>query len=92
MRNLADFLAEAKTAGCWCYGADGESPLRYDEPDYSGGVVLVLGARGQRPAPAGRQACDARISLPQRGRVQSLNASAAAAVLMYEIVQRRTIS
>lgn len=89
VRNLADFLADAKAAGCWCYGADGESATRYDEPDYAGGVVLVLGgeATGLRPRVAG--ACDALVSLPLRGRIQSLNASAAAAVLMYGIVQRR---
>ena len=91
VRNLADFLAEAKEAGCWCYGADGQSPLRYDEPDYRGGVVLVLGGEGSGLRPRVAQACDARIALPQHGRVESLNASAAAAVLMYEIVQRRTI-
>jgi len=88
VRNLADFLADAKAAGCWCYGADGSSPTPYDEPDYRGGVVLVLGGEGSGLRPRVAQACDALVSLPQRGRVQSLNASAAAAVLMYEIVQR----
>ncbi|MEA2241030.1 MAG: rRNA (guanosine2251-2-O)-methyltransferase [Solirubrobacteraceae bacterium] len=90
VRNLADFLAAAKDAGCWCYGADGSSTTMYDQPDYAGGVVLVLGSeeRGLRPRVA--QSCDVLIALPQRGRVQSLNASAAAAVLLYEIVQRRT--
>ena len=88
VRNLADFLADAKAAGCWCYGADGASPTSYDEPDYRGGVVLVLGGEGSGLRPRVAQACDVLVSLPQRGRVQSLNASAAAAVLMYEIVQR----
>jgi len=89
VRNLADFLADAKEAGCWCYGADGASPTRYDEPDYAGGVVLVLGGEGTGLRPRVAGACDGLVSLPQRGRVQSLNASAAAAVLMYGIVQRR---
>ena len=88
VRNLADFLTDAKAAGCWCYGADGASPTSYDEPDYRGGVVLVLGGEGSGLRPRVAQACDGLVSLPQRGRVQSLNASAAAAVLMYEIVQR----
>jgi 23S rRNA (guanosine2251-2'-O)-methyltransferase len=92
VRNMADFLADAKTAGCWCYGADGTSPTNYDTPDYSGGVVLVLGGEGSGLRPRVARACDALISLPQRGRVQSLNASAAAAVLMYGIVQRRQIA
>jgi 23S rRNA (guanosine2251-2'-O)-methyltransferase len=89
VRNMADFLADAKAAGCWCYGADGASPTAYDAPDYSGGVVLVLGGEGSGLRPRVAQACDGLISLPQRGHIESLNASAAAAVLMYGIVQRR---
>jgi 23S rRNA (guanosine2251-2'-O)-methyltransferase len=90
VRNLADFLGEAKERGCWCYGADAAATTRYDEPDYRGGVVLVLGAeaRGLRPRVA--KSCDALIALPLRGRIESLNASAAAAVLMYGILQRRS--
>jgi 23S rRNA (guanosine2251-2'-O)-methyltransferase len=91
VRNLADFLADAKAAGCWCYGADGAGPTAYDEPDYRGGVVLVLGGEDSGLRPRVAQSCDALVRVPQHGRVQSLNASAAAAVLMYEIVQRRTI-
>jgi len=89
VRNLADFLAEAKEAGCWTYGAAAGSRIRYDAPDYSGGVVLVLGAegRGLRPRVAG--ACDELISLPLLGRIDSLNVSAAGAVLMYAILQKR---
>jgi 23S rRNA (guanosine2251-2'-O)-methyltransferase len=89
VRNLADFLAEAKAAGCWTYGAAAGSRTRYDAPDYSGGVVLVLGAegRGLRPRVAG--ACDELISLPLLGRIDSLNVSAAGAVLMYAILQKR---
>lgn len=89
VRNLVDFLAEAKRRGCWCYGAAAEGGRRYDEPDYRGGVVLALGAegRGLRPRVAG--ACDALLSIPLRGRVQSLNVAAAGAVLMYEILQGR---
>jgi 23S rRNA (guanosine2251-2'-O)-methyltransferase len=89
VRNLADFLADAKTAGLWCYGADADAPAGYLEPDYAGGVVAVIGAegRGLRPRVAGM--CDALVSLPVRGRIASLNASAAAAVLLYGILQRR---
>jgi len=87
--NIADFLGTAKVAGCWCYGADAEAPTRYDEPDYSGGVVLVLGSEGTGLRPRVAKSCDALISLPMRGQVASLNVSAAAAVLMYGIVQRR---
>ncbi len=88
--NMADFLEEAKALGCWCYGADGAAPRRYDEPDYSGGVVLVLGAEGTGLRPRVAKTCDALISLPLRGRTDSLNASAAAAALVYGILQRKT--
>jgi 23S rRNA (guanosine2251-2'-O)-methyltransferase len=89
VRNLADFLADAKEAGCWCYGAAAGDGASYLEPDYSGGCVLVIGAegRGLRPRVAG--ACDQLVALPLRGHVQSLNASAAAAALLYGILQRR---
>jgi 23S rRNA (guanosine2251-2'-O)-methyltransferase len=62
----------------------------YDRPDYAGaGVVLVLGSEraGLRPRVAG--ACDELVSLPMHGRVASLGVSAAAAALLYEILQAR---
>jgi 23S rRNA (guanosine2251-2'-O)-methyltransferase len=91
VRNVADFLGHARTADCWCYGASAEgAEMGYAEPDYRGGVVLVLGSegRGLRPRVAG--ACDALISLPLRGRVESLGVSAAAAAVLYEILQKRS--
>ena len=90
VRNMADFLADAKRAGAWCYGADGAASTAYDEPDYRGGVVLVMGGEGKGLRPRVAQSCDALVALPLRGRIESLNAGAAAAVLMYEIVQRRS--
>jgi 23S rRNA (guanosine2251-2'-O)-methyltransferase len=89
VRNLADFLGQAKRAGCWCYGAAAGASVPYEQPDYNGPLVLVLGgeADGLRVRVAG--ACDALIGLPLRGRVQSLNVSAAGAILMYSILQAK---
>jgi 23S rRNA (guanosine2251-2'-O)-methyltransferase len=90
VRNLADFLGEAKDAACWCYGAAGEAGAEpYDRPDYRGGVVLVLGAEGKGLRRRVAQSCDALVALPLRGRIGSLNVSAAAAALLYEILQHR---
>lgn len=89
VRNLADFLTAAKERGCWCYGAAAEGAVPYDEPDYRGGVVVVVGAEGKGLRPRVAASCDALVALPLRGRVASLNASAAAAVLLYGILQRR---
>ena len=97
VRNMADFLADARRAGCWSYGASaseppGErAPVPYDAPDYRGaGVVLVLGSEGHGLRPRVAGACDELICLPLSGRIESLGVSAAAAALLYEILQNRT--
>jgi 23S rRNA (guanosine2251-2'-O)-methyltransferase len=97
VRNIADFLADARAAGCWCYGASaddgaaGRRPLAYDSPDYRGaGVVLVLGSEGAGLRARVAKACDELIALPLRGRMQSLGVSAAAAALLYGILQNRS--
>jgi 23S rRNA (guanosine2251-2'-O)-methyltransferase len=87
VRNVADFLQEAKQAGRWCYGASAEARVGYDQPDYRGGVVLVMGGEGKGLRPRVAAACDELISLPLRGQIESLNVSAAGAVLMYAILQ-----
>lgn len=89
VRNVADFLAAAKTAGCWCYGADAAAKIPYMAVDYSGGAVLVLGAEGRGLRPRVAAACDELVALPMRGRIASLNVSAAAAVLLYAALQSR---
>lgn len=91
IRNLADFLADAKRAGLWCYGADQEGATTYTAMDFSGPVVLVLGSegRGLRPRVAG--ACDVIVSIPLRGRVQSLSVGAAAAVLIFAAAADRDV-
>jgi 23S rRNA (guanosine2251-2'-O)-methyltransferase len=90
VRNLADYLAAAKQEDAWVYGAstaDGAVP--YDQPDYAGRVVLVLGSEGRGLRPRVAAACDQLVALPMRGRVDSLNVSAAAAALLYGILRSR---
>ena len=89
VRNLADFLAEAKAAGCWTYGAAAGARTPYRAVDWRGGVVMVLGAEGRGLRPRVAAACDDLVALPLRGRIDSLNVSATAAVLLYEILQQR---
>lgn len=90
VRNIADFLADARGAGCWCYGASAEASVGYDAPDYGeGGVVLVLGSEGHGLRPRVAAACDELIVLPVLGAVESLGVSAAAAAVLYEILQNR---
>ena len=89
VRNLADFLADAKEAGLWCYGADGSAKTAYTQADWQGGLVLVLGGEGKGIRPRVRAHCDLLVSLPLHGRIGSLNVSAAAAILLYEAASRR---
>ena len=89
VRNLADFLGEAKEQGCWVYGAAAGGRTRYDQPDYTGGVVAVLGAEGKGLRQRVASMCDDLVSLPLKGKIESLNVSATAAVLLYEMLQQR---
>ena len=88
-RNLADWLADATRAGAWVYGALPGAPTRYDGVDWSGRAVLVLGGEGKGIRPRVAAACDDLVSIPQAGRVSSLNVAAAASVLLFEAVRQR---
>jgi 23S rRNA (guanosine2251-2'-O)-methyltransferase len=89
-RNLADFLLGAREAGCWSYGAvAAPGATAYTEPDYRGGVVIVLGAEGRGLRRRVAETCDALITLPLRGRIASLNVNAAAAAVLYEVLHQR---
>ena len=89
VRNLADFLREAKRAGLWCYGADAEARSGYASLDYRGGTVLVMGSEGRGLRPRVASCCDALVSIPMAGVIESLSVSAAAAVLLYAAVSSR---
>ena len=89
VRNLADFLNEAKAASAWVYGAQASAPSGYEDADYSGPLVLVLGSEGRGLRPRVAASCDLLVSIPIKGAVQSLNVSAAAAVLLYQAARSR---
>jgi 23S rRNA (guanosine2251-2'-O)-methyltransferase len=88
--NLARYLDEVKRDDLWIYGAAGGSdvPSMWDT-DLSGGVALVFGAEGKGLRPLVRRTCDALVSIPLAGRVESLNVSVAAAILLYEAKRQR---
>ena len=88
--NLANWLGEAKEAEAWVYGAAASSDaVPYDQPDYTGRVVLVLGSEGRGLRPRVAAACDQLVRLPRAGRIESLNVSTAAAALVYGILHLR---
>ena len=87
--NISAALKELKAAGLWVYGtaADGESGLWTTE--LSGPIALVIGSEGDGMSRLVRETCDVLVSIPMRGKLNSLNASAAAAILLYEAVRQR---
>ncbi len=84
VRNLADFLQACKRDGRWCFGADAEG-RPYSEVESDQATVLVLGSEGSGLRPRVAAQCDALVSIPLHGRVESLSVSAAAAVLIYAL-------
>jgi 23S rRNA (guanosine2251-2'-O)-methyltransferase len=90
--NLVRTLRLLKDAGLWIVAADAAATMRAREVDLTGPVVLVLGAEGTGLRQLTRQNCDFLVSLPQRGAVESLNVSVAAAMLLYEALRQRDAS
>jgi 23S rRNA (guanosine2251-2'-O)-methyltransferase len=87
--NLARYLEEIKGAQLWVYGAAGEAETSMWQADLAGGVALVFGAEGKGLRPLVRRSCDALVSIPLGGQVESLNVSVAAALLLYEARRQR---
>jgi len=87
--NLARYLEEVKGPGLWVYGAAGEAASDLWSTDLTGGIALVLGAEGKGLRPLVRRTCDALVSIPLEGAVESLNVSVAAAVFLFEARRQR---
>jgi 23S rRNA (guanosine2251-2'-O)-methyltransferase len=89
VRNLADWLTEAKGADFWIWGADEEAEKPPWDLHLTGPTVLVLGGEGAGIRPRVASACDGFMALPKAGRVDSLNVSAAASALLFEAARQR---
>jgi 23S rRNA (guanosine2251-2'-O)-methyltransferase len=87
--NLARYLAEVKGNDLWVYAASGDAPQTMWEADLSGGAAFVFGAEGKGLRPLVRRTCDAAVSIPLAGRIESLNVSVAASLLLYEAKRQR---
>ncbi len=85
--NLSNALLDLKEEGFWVYGADMEGqPIT--ETDYASPAVLVIGSEGTGIREKTAENCDQIISIPQKGGVESLNASAAASIIMYDMFSK----
>ena len=88
--NLPALLRELKEAGVWVFGAAAEGTASLYHADLKGPAAIVIGSEGDGMGRLVRENCDFIVSIPMRGKINSLNASAAAAVLLYEAVRQRT--
>jgi len=88
--NISAAIKELKDNGLWVYGtaADGQNGLW--STDLTGAIALVIGSEGEGMSRLVKESCDFILSLPMKGQVSSLNASAAAAVTMYEVLRQRS--
>lgn len=89
--NLARTLKELKQQGFWVTGAEASADLSYTEVDFTVPTVLVVGSEGKGISRLVYENCDYLVHLPMRGEVNSLNASVAAALLMYEVLRKRNL-
>ena len=87
--NLTACLKELKEQGLWVFGAaaGGETPIY--QADFCGPAAIVIGSEGAGMSRLVEDTCDVRVSIPLRGKLNSLNASAAAAIVLYEAVRQR---
>lgn len=86
--NLAETIEKLKKKNIWVYAADMDGQ-RWDKTDFSGGAALVVGSEGNGVGRLIKEKCDLTVSLPMLGKVNSLNASVASGIIMYEIARQR---
>ena len=88
--NLTSLLKELKEEGLWVFGTAADGATSLYQADLKGPAAIVIGSEGDGMSRLVREQCDFLVSIPMRGQVNSLNASAAAAVVLYEAVRQRS--
>lgn len=87
--NLSRLIERLQDSGLWVYGLDADASKAYTALDFRGPCALVFGGEGTGIRPAVLAKCDERAAIPMRGKIGSLNVSAAAAVVLFEMVRQR---
>lgn len=88
--NISSVLMELKEKGLWVYGAAAGGSNDLWKTDFTGSVALVIGSEGDGIGRLVRDNCDFIVNIPMVGKINSLNASAAASVIMYEVLRQRS--
>ena len=87
--NLPSLLKQLKKEGLWIFGAAADGPVSLYEADLKGPAAIVIGSEGSGMSRLVAETCDVLVRIPMKGKLNSLNASAAAAILLYEAVRQR---
>ena len=88
--NIANTIRELKEKGVWVYGTAADADSALYRTDLTGPAAIVIGSEGEGMSRLVRESCDVLVSIPMKGRISSLNASAAAAVMLYEALRQRS--
>lgn len=87
--NISAAIAELKQKGVWVFGTAAEGSIPMYQADLSGPAAIVIGSEGDGMSQLVRKNCDVMVNIPMKGRISSLNASAAASILLYEALRQR---
>ena len=87
--NIANTIRELKERGVWVYGTAADADSGLYQTDLTGPSAIVIGNEGEGMGKLVRESCDVLVSIPMKGKISSLNASAAAAILLYEALRQR---
>ena len=87
--NISAAMQELKDKGVWIFGTAAEGSIPMYKADLSGPTAIVIGNEGDGMSQLVRKTCDVTVHIPMQGRISSLNASAAASILLYEAVRQR---
>lgn len=87
--NISSAIRELKDGGVWVFGADTGDAAPMYSADFRGDTAIIIGSEGSGMGRLVRENCDALVSIPMKGQTSSLNASTAAAVLLYEVMRQR---
>lgn len=87
--NIGQTIKQLKEAGLWIVGADMDGDKEYYEADLTGPIAVVIGSEGKGMGRLTKEQCDFVVKIPMRGKINSLNASVACSLLLYEILRQR---
>ncbi len=87
--NVNNAISELKEKGVWVFGTAAEGSIPMYKADLTGPAAIVIGNEGDGMSPLVRKNCDVMVNIPMKGKISSLNASAAASILLYEAVRQR---